>query len=244
MFSDSTETGAMSSQASRPAASAKSPILAAVGISLIIGIGALLGTADPATLSDVFTGRLLTRPFTETQQGHTVAIAALEQGLGNVTREIDFVTTRMGAAIERNENRAADRLAQLDTEIAALKTRLAGLQGVKGAPVASEATDIIGLRSSLHDLAAAHSSAVAALTKRLDRIEVKVGLSSDVVATNPPARKKHRVVARVRKPPVPPAFESEAMPATARPDRGHLFNVKPLSHQAAPLRLTRLPTSW
>jgi len=196
-----------------------------------------------ATLQDIFTGKSLTRSFTDTQQGHTVAIGALEQGLGNISREIDFVTTRIGGAIERNENRTADRLAHLDTEIAALKSKLAGLSSVRSvAPVASEGGDIIGLRTSLHDLASAHSSAVAALTKRLDRIEVKVGLSSDVTSSiNPPSRKRHRAVARAKKPAAQPAFESNATPATARPDRGHLFNVKPLSHQAAPLRLTRLP---
>jgi hypothetical protein len=227
--------------------SAKSPILAALGISFAIGLGTVLGTTDLATLQDVFTGKLLTRSFTDTQQGHSVAIAALEQGLGNVTREIDFVMTRIGGAIERNENRTADRLALLDTEIAQLKSRLAGLSGVRqgtpiATPVASEGSDIIGLRTSLHDLASAHTSAVAALTKRLDRIEVKVGLSSDVVsAISPHARKRHRAVARARKPAAAPAVESYMVPATARPERGHLFNVKPLSHQDAPLRLTRLP---
>jgi hypothetical protein len=29
--------------------------------------------------------------------------------------------------------------------------------------------------------------------------------------------------------------------SVARPERGHLFNVKPLSHQGAPLRMSRLP---
>jgi len=232
----------MSSQAFRPA-SVRSPILAAVGISLTIGLGAVLGTTDMATLQEILTGKWLTRSFTETQQGHTVAIAALEQGIGNVTREIDFVATHIGASIERNENRTSDRLALLDTEIAALKGKLAGLQGDRsGAPVASAASDVIGLRTSLHDLASAHHSAVAALTKRLDRIEVKIGLSSDVTsAISRPSRKRHRAVARARKPAAMPAFESDAAPATARPERGHLFNLKPLSHQDAPLRLTRLP---
>jgi len=233
----------MSAQASRPAASAKSPIFAAVSISLVIGLGAVLGTTDIATLEDVLSGKWLTRPFTEMQQAHTVALAALEQNLGNVSREIDFVSTRVSASIQRSEDRSIDRFAKLDAEIAALKNRVAVLSGVRpGAPVA-DASEIIGLRASLHDLSFAHTSAVAALTKRLDRIEIKVGLSSDVVAVPRAPRKPHRAVARIRKPAVAPAFESEVLPATARPERGHLFNVKPLSHQAEPLRLTRLPNS-
>ena len=235
----------MSAQASRPAASAKSPIFAAVGISLVIGLGAVLGTTDLATLEDVLSGKWLTRPFTQMQQAHTVALAALEQNLGNVSRELDFVSTRVSASIQRSEDRSIDRFAKLDAEIAGLKNKVAALSGVRpGAPVA-DASEIIGLRASLHDLSFAHTSAVAALTKRLDRIEIKVGLSSDVVAMPRAPRKVHRTVARIRKPAVAPTFESETLPATARPERGHLFNVKPLSHQAEPLRLTRLPnTGW
>jgi len=108
------------------------------------------------------------------------------------------------------------------------------------APAAtSETGDILGLRTSLHDLASAHTTAVAALTKRLDRIEVKVGLSSDVTSSvGRPARKSRRA-ARSRRPAVVrPAIETDAAPAT-RPERGHLFNVKPLSRQDA--RLVKLP---
>jgi hypothetical protein len=228
--------------------SAKSPILAALGISLAIGLGTVLGTTDVATLTDVVTGKWLTQAFTDTQHGHTVAIAALEQGLGNIARELDFVTNRTSASIQRHEDRTYDRLALLDAEIAAIKTKIAGLQGVQpAAPTASDGADIVGLRSSLHDLTAAHNSAVAALTKRLDRLEVKVGLSSDVTSSiaSPAARKARRVVTkpRPRKPVAIPTLESEAWPATARPERGHLFNVKPLSQQDAPLRVSRLPGS-
>lgn len=235
----------MSAQASRPAASAKSPVFAAVGISLVVGLGAVLASTDMATLEDVATGKWLTRPFTEMQQAHTVALAALEHNLGNVSREIDFVSTRVSASIQRSEDRSIDRFAQLDSEIAALKNKVAVLSGTRPATPVAGVGEIIGLRASLHDLSFAHTSAVAALTKRLDRIEIKVGLSSDVVAMPRAPRKLHRTVARVRKPAAAPTFESETLPATARPDRGHLFNVKPISHQAEPLRLTRLPnTGW
>src|SRR5690349_2225158 len=165
----------MSPQASRPAAAAKSPIFAALGICLVIGLGAVLGSTDTATLADAFTGKWLTQPFTDTQQSHTVAIAALEQGLGNISRDIDFVATRVATAIERNADRTSDRFAALDNEIAALKSKIAVLQGARpGVPVAADTSDMIGLRTSLHDLASAHTTAVAALTKRLDRIEVKI----------------------------------------------------------------------
>lgn len=234
----------MSPQASRPAASARSPILAAVGISFVIGLGAVFATTDMATLEDVLTGKWFTRTFTETQQVHTVALAALEQDLGNVSRELDFVSTRVSTSIQRSEERSFDRFAQLDAEIAALKNKVAVLSGIRPGTPMADASEIIGLRASLHDLSFAHTSAVAALTKRLDKIEIKVGLSSDVVAS-PGPRKVRRTVARVRRPIAQPAFETETFPATARPDRGHLFNVKPLSHQATPLRLTRLPnTGW
>ena len=231
----------MSPQESRPAMPAKSPILAAVGISLAIGLGTVIGTTDTATLADILTGKWLTRTFTETQQGHTVAIAALEQSVGNVTRDIDFVATRVTASIQRSEERTSDRLALLDTELAALKNKIAGLQSVRpGTPVASsEASDIVGLRTSLHDLSSAHNSAVAALTKRLDRIEVKVGLASDVPPASGPRVHKARQVAKVKKP-ATPAFENDAFPPNVRPEHGHLFNIKPLSRQDAQLRLTRL----
>jgi hypothetical protein len=232
----------MSSEASRPAAAAKSPIFAALGICLVIGLGAVLGSTDMATLADAFSGKWLTQPFRDTQQSHTVAIAALEQGISNISRDLDFVATRVSAAIERGADRTSDRLATLDSEIANLKSKIAALQGARpGVPVAtSESGDILGLRTSLHDLTTAHTTAVAALTKRLDRIEVKVGLSSDVTSSvSRPARRARRAAARPRRPAVTrPAFETDAAPAT-RPERGHLFNVKPLSRQDA--RLIRLP---
>ena len=231
----------MSAQASPPAAPAKSPIFAAIGICLTVALGAVLGTTDTATLADVLSGKWLIQSFTDTQQSHTVAIAALEQGLGNIARELDFVASRVGGAVERNADRTADRLAALDSAIAALNGKVAALQGARpGAPVTQEPSDIIGLRSSLHDLAAAHTSAVAALTKRLDRIEIKVGIASDVTAAIPRlAHKGRRAAAKPRRP-AQPAVEIEAAPAT-RPEHGHLFNVKPLSHQDAPLRLSNLP---
>ena len=223
---------------------AKSPILAAVGISFAVGLGAVLGTTDIATLADAITGRWLTRPYTEAQQGHTVAIAALEHSIGGVAREIDFVASRAGASSRRNEDRTAGRLAQIDAEIAAVKDKLAGLELTQlmsrtDTPVGSPAAnDAAGLRSSLVELTAAHHNSVAAITKRLDRIEVKVGASTDVSAPVASAvRKTIRRAVKVRRPPALPPTD----PMVSSPlDRGHLFNVRPVS-QRGPLRLTRLP---
>src|ERR1044072_3145905 len=94
----------------------KSPLLAAVGLSLAVGLGAVLGTTDMATIEDAITGKWLTRPYVEAQQGHTVAIAALAQDSGGVSRNVDFVAARAGAAVRRNEDRAAARFAQIDAE--------------------------------------------------------------------------------------------------------------------------------
>src|ERR1043166_4548852 len=140
---------------------AKSPLLAAIGISLATGSGAVLGTTDLATIEDAITGRWLTRAYTETQQGHTVAIAALEQSVGGVTREIDFVASRATASVRRGEDAAVARFARIDAEIAALKDQLAGVQlsqlisARPEAPSASPANEN-GLRSSLTELTAAH----------------------------------------------------------------------------------------
>jgi hypothetical protein len=226
---------------------AKSPLLAAAGISLAIALGAVLGTTDIATLQDALSGRWLMRSYTETLQGHTVAIAALESSIGGVSRDIDFVASRADAAVRRNEDRTVGRLAQIDTEIAALKEKLLGVQLTQlissrtdtlGAPAANDAT---GLRSSLTELSAAHHNSVAAITRRLDRIEVKVGLSTDVTApVASSVRKSVRRAVRMRRPTVPPPTDT-TWSSPLRLDQGHLFNVKPVSQQRRPLRLTRLP---
>src|ERR1043165_7870125 len=113
----------MPSDPARAQPTAKSPLLAAIGLSLAIGFGAVLGTTDLATIEDAITGQWLTRAYTETQQSHTGAIAALEQSLGGVTREIDFVTARAAASARRSEDAAAARFVQIDAEIAALKDK-------------------------------------------------------------------------------------------------------------------------
>ena len=219
----------------------KSPILAAVGISLAVGLGAVLGTTDFATIEDAITGRWLTRPYVEVQQGHTVAIAALEQNIGGVSRDVDFVAARAGAAVRRNEDQAAARFTQIDAEIAALKDKLAGVQLTQliSRPDTPAPASDPGLRSSLTELTAAHHNSVAAITRRLDRIEVKVGLSTDVAApvASASARKTIRRAVKMRRPPALPSSD----PVVSSPlDRGHLFNVRPVS-QRGPLRLSRLP---
>ena len=229
---------------------ARSPLFAAVGLSLAIGVGTVLGTADIATIADVLSGKWLTRGYTETQQAHTIAIAALEHSVGSVARDIDFVASRAGASIRRSEDQTSDRFAHLDAEIAALKEKLLGVELTQlissridappGSPVtASEAS---GLRSSLIELSSAHHNSVAAITRRLDRIEVKVGLSTDVTSPIPGvvARKAARRIAKARKlHALPPA--DDTVSSTVRLDHGHLFNIKPASRQRGPLRLSKLP---
>lgn len=228
---------------------AKSPILAAIGLSLAIGLGAVLVTTDVATLEDAVTGKWLTRAYTETQQAHTVAIAALERALGGVTRDLDFVASRASAA-RRNGDRTSERLAQIDAEIAALKDKLTGVQLTQlissraEAPLgASAAATDAGLRSSLNELTSAHHSSVAAITRRLDRIEVKVGLSTDVgsTAADTSVRKNIRRTVKLRRPRLAPPTSDTTISSPLRLDQGHLFTIKPVSQQRRPMRLTRLP---
>lgn len=233
----------MSSEPISAPPAAKSPMLAAVGLSLAISLGAVLGTIDMATIEDAVTGKWITRAYTEAQQSHTIAIAALESSIGSVARDVDFVASRVGASTRRNEAQASARFAQLDAEIAALKDKLAGLELTQlmshaAVPLAPSVSDASGLRSSLTDLTSAHRSSVAAITRRLDRIEVKVGISTDVGAPVASAvRKTIRRVAKVRRPAVLPPSD----PVVSSPlDRGHLFNVRPVS-QRGPLRMSKLP---
>ena len=244
------------SQSDDPAL-ARSPILAAVGISFAIAIGSMLATTDGASITDALTGQWLTRPLAEAQQRNAAAISVLEKTVGTVTREIDFVAARVGDSMRRGEEQTSDRIAHLDAEIAALKDRIAGIQSVRLAPRASDAPlgiehlsarlsdasgDVSGLRSSLHDLAAAHSGAVAAIGRRLDRIEVMVGISTDMTSSvaNPVARKaalRAAAAKLIRKPAAEVAPQAEIpTERSARPERGHIFTVKPVSHQIAPLR--------
>ena len=233
----------MSPLPSRPA---KSPIWAAIGISLTIGVGALVGTAEPGMIEEVVTGRILTRPYTEAQQAHTVAIAALENNLGYVTSEIDFLAKRVRASIRRNEEQTFDRFAQMDAELAALKDKIAGIQTTR--PTASReagpaSNEVAGLRSSLHDMASAHNSAVSALTRRLDKIEVTLGLSTDVTSSiggSPALRAARRAAAAKLKKQSASPKPTDPAAAPVKPEHGHLFNIKPISHQGSPLRLSRL----
>jgi hypothetical protein len=239
----------MSSTSSAP----KSPILAAVGISLAIAMGCGISSLDMAQVEEVATGRFLTRPLTEAQQRSASAITTLEHTVGAISRDIDFVTARVSATIRRNEDQAYDRFAHLDAEIAALKDRIAGIQNASLAPARLPDVprqDVSGLRSSLHDLNAAHTGAVTAINKRLERIEVMIGLTTDMTSSvsDPAAQKARRAETAARQArKQPPAESVRPIPvaaptsSVARPERGHLFNVKPLSHQGAPLRMSRLP---
>ena len=250
----------------RPASAArsKSPLATAIAISFAIASGAVLGTVDSSTFDEITSGKWLTRPFEETQQRNTATIATLDSKVGGIVKDIDFIASRVSASIRRNEDQAADRLSRLDAEIAELRERFASMQAVHLAPRASDALlgnveparpadengEISGLRSSLHELANAHEGAVAAITKRLDRIEVMVGLSTDVTSSvaDPLQQQKARRATFAAKPArkhatpaAAPQVETTAERSAPRPERGHIFNIKPASQQTAPLRLSRLP---
>lgn len=238
----------MSSTSSPP----KSPIFAAVGISLAIALGCGISSLDMAQVEEVATGKFLTRPLADAQQRNAVAVTALEHTVGAINRDIDFVSARVSATIRRNEDQAYDRFSQLESEIAALKDRIAGIQTARlaPAPAAEAPVDVTGLRTSLHDLSAAHAGAVTALNKRLERIEVMVGLTTDMTSSvaDPAAQKARRAeTAAKQSKKQAPAETATPIPApapaasVARPERGHLFNVKPMSQQGAPLRMSRLP---
>jgi hypothetical protein len=235
-----------------------SPLKIAIVICAAVAAGAALGTIDASTVEAIASGRFLTAPLAEAQQRNTTAIAALERKSENFAKDLDFVVSRIGASVRRNEDQTSDRLVKLDAEIAELKDTIALMHTARlspsraadpllGSERRAEASEVTGLRSSLNDLAAAHHGAVAEITKRLDRIEVMVGLSTDVVSSvaDPLELKRARRKAfaeRTKKLHATPAkLEQAAEGNAARPERGHLFNVKPISQQGAPLRLSRLP---
>jgi hypothetical protein len=243
-------------------ARSKSPLKQAIYICLAIAVGAVGTTLAPSVVDDIVSGKWLTASLEAAQQRNTAAVAALESKVDAIVKDVDFVASRVNVSIRRNEDQSYDRFVALDAEIAALKQKLASVQllaqprrtadALLGTVEKSsaDAADMVGLRSSLHDLAASQHGAVAAITKRLDRIEIMVGMSTDTTssAANPRerqhARRKAHAARQSKKPAVSPGappIETTAERSIARPDRGHLFNVKPVSRQGTPLRMSRLP---
>jgi hypothetical protein len=224
-------------QNNAPAARAKSPLGTALFISFAIAAGAVVSTLDAAIFEEIASGRWLTRPFAQTQERNTAAIASLEQNVGAIGKDIDFVAARVAETARRSEDLNRDRFAEIEARLAALKERFGAQAARTPAPVADLSGDVMGLRTSLSDLAATHTGAVAAMTRRLDRIEVMVGISTDMVSSvaDPAARQAARKAARK------PAEPAPAAQSAARPERGHLFDLKPVSLQGGLLRLSRLP---
>jgi hypothetical protein len=213
---------------------AKSPLAAAIAISLGIAGGAVLGTLDAPIFDEITSGRWLTPSLWQAQERNTAAIGKVERDVGAVAGDIDFLAARVAAAIQRNEDAALDRFAEIDARFAALKERIAQASPMARAPEAADAGDIMGLRKSLHDLAASHTGAVAEINKRLNRIERLAGISTDVISSANPGRRaaRHRLVKNTA-----PYAEP---PQSIVPPAGHIFDLKPVSQQAAPLRLSRL----
>ncbi len=222
-----------------PATRARSPLGMALFISFAIAAGTVVSTLDASIFDDITSGKWLTRSFSEGQERNMAAIASLEQSVSAIGRDIDFFAARLGDSIRRSEDLNHDRFAQIEARIAALKERV----GARLAPPSETSSDVMGLRTSLNDLAAAHTGAVAAITRRLDRIEVMVGISTDMVSSvaDPAARQAARKATRKPSAVSVPIDTAPAEQRAARPERGHLFNVKPVSQQGVPLRLSRLP---
>jgi hypothetical protein len=235
---------AMSHPPNNAPARTKSPLGTALFISFAIAAGTIVSTLDAGIFDEITSGRWLTRPFAQAQERNTTAIASLEQNVGAIGKDIDFVAARVAETVRRSEDLNRDRFAQLEARLAALKERVGTHAARNPAAAADLSGDVIGLRTSLNDLAAAHTGAVTAITRRLDRIEVMVGISTDMVSSmaDPAARQAARKAARKPAAVSVPAGPALAEQSFARPERGHLFDVKPVSQQGGVrLRLSRLP---
>jgi len=215
---------------------ARSPLTVAILISLAIAAGSMLSTLDAAAFDEITSGRWLTRSFSEAQERHAAAIAKVERNVGAVTTDIDFVATRMGDAIKRNEELAGDRFAEIDARIMALNARVAVMQAtaVGRVPEAADAGDMslhdMSLRSSLHELATAQNGALSAIKKRLARLEAMAGISTDMVSS-----RHHRRARAARR--IAPRLEPQNV---AAPEPGYIFDVKTPSRSAPPIRLSKL----
>ena len=234
-----------------------SPFKLALGISLAIATGSILTTLDSPIFNEITSGRFLIRPFIETQARNTAAIASIDDRVGALTKDLDFISSRVSASVRRNEDQTFDRLAHLDAEIAALKERMAVMQTARLSPRTEPAPapapsneQVSGLRSSLNELSSSHQGAVSAITRRLDRLEVMIGMSTDTAssAADPEERQRVRRESLVKAKKVKPAVEQTSAAPVAgqtgvRPERGHIFNMKPISQQPTPLRVSsRLPS--
>src|SRR5215213_2236132 len=215
---------------------AKSPLTIAILISCAIAAGSVLSTLDAASLDEITSGRWLTRSVSDAQERQATVIANLERTVGVVTTDIDFVATRMGDAIRRNEELAGDRFAEMDARITALNARVAVMRATTVGRV-SEAADAgdmslhdMSLRSSLHELAAAQNGALSAIKKRLARLEAIGGISTDMVSS-----RHHRRARAARR--IAPRLEPQNV---AAPEPGYIFDVKTPSRSAPPIRLSKL----
>jgi hypothetical protein len=215
---------------------AKSPLAAAILISLAIAAAAVLCSLDSPIFDEITSGRWLTRSLSEAQARNTMAIAKLEHDIGSATSDIDFIAARLAAAIDRNDTTTRDRLAEIDARVTAIKERIVAQAAQSPAPQTTDASDVVGLRKSLHELAAAQSGSVAEIDKRLNRIERLVGISTDVISSTDPVRRRARH--SLLKDSTPRTDLAQG-PGKAEP-AGHIFDLRPVSLQTAPLRLSKL----
>jgi uncharacterized small protein (DUF1192 family) len=211
-------------------AGVKSPLGTALLISFAIAAGTVLTTLDSPIFDEITSGRWLTRPFSQAQERNTASIAELEHGVGALATDLDFVTERVRASIRRGDDLALHRLTQMDATIAALNERIDTLQSSRAVKNTTEPADA-ALRPSF-DVISAHSSALAAITKRLDRIEVRVGMSTD----EPDAPVRHAARRKVH---TAPQIAAEPPSLLVRTERV-LLNLRPSSKPTKPLRVSTL----
>ncbi len=212
----------------------RSPLAAALLICFSVAAGTVFTTLDSPIFDEITSGRWLTGAFSQAQERNTSSIANLERNVGALTTDIDFVAGRMHASAKRSDDLALVRFTQIDAALAAMDEKIAKLQldRLVSSPVAAKTEDG-GLRSSLHELAA-HSSALTAITKRLDRIEVKVGMSTDTDA-EPVARHAARRKATAARKPAQTEQSPDLMAQTER-----LLGLRPAGKPNKSLRVSTL----
>ncbi|HVY59883.1 MAG TPA: hypothetical protein VHA77_18675 [Xanthobacteraceae bacterium] len=181
--------------------SAISPIILAGCLALAVGAGAFLslsGTsgfdaalkyANLDTLLD--TVGLSRSSIATTEQKQADTISRLDRGMDALSAQVAVLTSKMEAA---GLGDADQRLSRLDTDVGHLKDQIAAIQTAQDDPFTLEGSkvDATMLRSSIDELSARSNSQIAAVNKRLDRIEMIVAGRAEVTGSisAPPSQRK------------------------------------------------------
>jgi hypothetical protein len=140
------------------------------------------------------------------QRKQATALAEIDRMISRMDREIGSLTTRMTAA-EANDTAATDQLAKLDGDMAALSTDVKDMRTRSeageawrkpvdhlNAAVTGARSDIVTLRSSLDAHEQLRRNDIAAITRRLDRLE-QGAAARDATASVPQAAPQNREAA-------------------------------------------------